>query len=524
MGYRQISKYARHFFSGTLLSRVSGMARDIGMAAIFGDHPSVAAFMVAFRFSHFLRRILGEGALQSVFIPHYEELRLKDEKKASAFFFRLYALLITLLVSIVMIVEAASLAGGHSEVVHLFSWMFPSLIFICLYGLNLSLLQCRNSFFSSSIAPFACNAVWILAIFLFAKMDTPQAMVNLAIFTIIGFVVQWAITLPQTFKVLKEGREHFERPLLSLPPEIRTIGKATLFGLIGVTAVQINSFLDMVFARWVDLKGPVYLWYAIRLEQLPLALVGFACVYSIVPSLSRLIKAGDTEKAKELFSFGYQRIFLLVLPSTFALFAMSFASVNLLFGRGQFSQFAVTETTLCLWAYGLSLLPSTLTVYLSSLFYAYGNFRTPTYASITSVGANILFNALFVFALHWGAISIALSTSLSALINCWILKRAFSYLDVQYPKISSFWSLFAVGALAFLGCILYDKVFFNAFFFEQGLFLAPSSLSGQCLHFLGQLASFCAIFGLGLLLIQKEMVYTLKNLIFAKKEFKTLDF
>lgn len=517
MAYTQISKYARHFFSGTLLSRVSGMVRDIGMAAMFGDHPSVAAFMVAFRFSHFLRRILGEGALQSIFIPHYEELRLKDEKKANAFFFRLYALLITLLAAIVGIVEGVALTTGSSEVAHLFSWMFPSLIFICLYGLNLSLLQCRNSFFSSSIAPFACNAIWILAIFLFAKQDTPHAMVNLAIFTIIGFIVQWAITLPKTWKVLQEGRQHAEGPLLSFPKEIRTIGKATLFGLIGVTAVQINSFLDMVFARWADLKGPVYLWYAIRLEQLPLALVGFACVYSIVPSLSRLIKAGESEKAKELFFFGYKRIFLLVMPCTFALFALSFASVNLLFGRGNFSPFAVTETTLCLWAYGLSLLPSTLTVYLSSLFYAYGNFRTPTYASIISVGANVLLNALFVFVFHWGAISIALSTSLTALINCWILKKAFSHLDVQYPKISSFGRLFAVGVLAFLGCIAYDKVFLNAFFFEHDLFLAPRSLSGQCLHFLGQLTSFCTLFILGLLLVQKEMAYTLKSLIFAKE-------
>ena len=518
--YHQISKYARHFFSGTLLSRVSGMVRDIGMAAMFGDHPSVAAFMVAFRFSHFLRRILGEGALQSIFIPHYEELRLKDEKKANAFFFRLYMLLITLLVAIVVIVEGVAFTAGSSEVTHLFSWMFPSLIFICLYGLNLSLLQCRNSFFSSSIAPFACNAIWILAIFLFAKQDTPHAMVNLAIFTIIGFVVQWAITLPKTWKVLQEGRQHVERPLLSVPTEIRTIGKATLFGLIGVTAVQINSFLDMVFARWADLKGPVYLWYAIRLEQLPLALVGFACVYSIVPSLSRLIKAGESEKAKELFLFGYKRIFLLVMPCTFALFALSFVSVNLLFGRGNFSQFAVTETTLCLWAYGLSLLPSTLTVYLSSLFYAYGNFRIPTYASIISVGANVIFNALFVFVFHWGAISIALSTSLSTLINCWILKSAFSkqnHLEVQYPKISSFWKLSAVGICACLGCIAYDKLFFNAFFFEHDLFLAPRSLSGQCIHFLGQLASFCAIFVAGLLLVQKEMVSTLKSLIFAKE-------
>src|SRR5262245_8542658 len=103
-----ISKYTRHVFSGTLLSRISGMVRDMSMAALFGDHPSVAAFMVAFRFSHVLRRLLGEGTLQSIFIPHYEELRLQDPQKASGFFFRVNLLVLTLLIGIMLIVETAA--------------------------------------------------------------------------------------------------------------------------------------------------------------------------------------------------------------------------------------------------------------------------------------------------------------------------------------------------------------------------------------------------------------------------------
>jgi len=78
-----------------------------------------------------------------------------------------------------------------------------------------------------------------------------------------------------------------------------------------VTAVQINSFLDMLFARYADVKGPIYLWYAIRLEQLPLALVGFACVYSIIPSLSKLIKAGSQGKHKNYFYLATDGFFYL---------------------------------------------------------------------------------------------------------------------------------------------------------------------------------------------------------------------
>ncbi len=507
------------------MSRISGMVRDISMAAVFGDHPSVAAFMVAFRFSHFLRRLFGEGVLQSIFIPNYEELRIKDEQRASCFFFRLTGIVAVLLFAIVMVVEGFAffnLSNPESqEVLRLFAWMFPSLIFICLYGLNISLLQCRDSFFISSVAPFACNLIWIVAIFLFAKQSTEQAMVNLALFTLIGFIVQWTLTLPKTWGVLSEGKSNNKDSIFVLSNEMRAIGKATLFGLLGVTAVQINSFLDMVFARYADLKGPVYLWYAIRLEQFPLALIGFACVYSIVPSLSREIKANAMEKAKELFFFGHQRIFLLVIPCTFALFALSFSSVNLLFGRGHFSQDAVTQTSLCLWAYGLSLLPSTLTIYQSSLFYAFGNYKMPAAASLISVGISIVLNSMFVFAFHWGAISIALSTSLSSWVNYWILKRAFTrknYMSLDYPKTFAFSKLSGIALAAFGGCLFIDQFFLGSMFFQESLFISPRSFFQQSLHFLIQLISFAAIFLTGLLLFQKEMLFTIKNLIFSKSE------
>ncbi len=521
-----VSKYARHFFSGTLVSRISGMARDMSMAALFGDHPSVAAFMIAFRFSHFLRRLLSEGTMQSIFIPHYEELRLKDASQANGFFFRLYVLLISLLLSIVLLVEIPLSYNGFTlfacerEIVYLFAWMFPGLVFISLYGLNISLLQCRDSFFTSSVAPFACNLIWILGVFIFAKQAPMKAMVNVSIFVLIGFFIQWFITMPKTWKVLKEGRRCYTPPLFSIPVEIRTIGKATFFGMIGVTAVQINSFLDMLFARYADVKGPIYLWYAIRLEQLPLALIGFACVYSIVPSLSRLIKSQELQQAQELFFFGSKRIFLLVMPCTFALFALGLPSINLLFGHGHFSSFAVIQTTLCLWAYGLSLLPSTLTVYESSLFYAFGDFKTPTIASLISVAANILFNAVFIFYLHWGAISIALSTSFSSCLNYWILKKAFlqkDYFPLTHPKISLFWKLFAVSSTASACCIGID------FFLLKTFQMPPRTFSEQTLHLFGQLALFIVLFILGLFLLDKQTLFTIKNLILAKDKQLSVD-
>jgi len=471
--------------------------------------------MVAFRFSHFLGRLLGEGTLQSIFIPHYEELKLQSEKKANAFFFRLCVLLTTALVALIFLVEG-SISFTHStqnEVLHLFAWMFPSLLFISLYGINLSLLQCKNAFFSSSVAPFACNLVWILAIFLFAGKEPSQAMIYLASFTLIGFIVQWIITLPKTWSVLVEGKRHLSTPIFSIPQELHTIGKATLFGLIGVTAVQMNSFLDMVFARYADIKGPIYLWYAIRLEQLPLALIGLACVYSITPSLSRHIKANALDKAQSLFSFGHKRILLFVIPCTFAIFSLGFTSVNLLFGRGQFSLSAVTETTGCLWAYGIGLLSSTLTVYQSSLFYAYGDYKTPMIASFLSVASNIILNSLFVFCFNFGALSIALSTSLSSWLNYLVLKKAFSqkgYWKVEYPTLSTFWKISLVSLIACTSCLVFDHFFFSPL-------LSLRSNTNQLIHFLGNSTIFIITFTLSLLLLYKEILLEMKSLLFTRK-------
>jgi len=506
-----LAKYARHFFSGTLLSRISGMLRDIVMAATFGDHPSVATFMVAFRFSHFLRRLLGEGTLQSIFIPHYEELRMQDEKKASSFFFQLYMLISFLLIGIILIVEVATIPFFNREITPLFCWMFPSLFFISLYGLNLSLLQCKNAFFSSSIAPLACNVTWIAAVFFLAKQSPQEAMITLASCILLGFIIQWLFTLPKTWDVLREGMLHRKGSLFSIPGEVRSLSKATFFGMVGVAAMQINSFLDMLFAKYADSKGPIYLWYAIRLEQLPLAIIGFACVYSLTPSITRAIKAGNNESAFSLFQFGYNRIFLLIIPCVFAIFALGFSSVDLLFGHGKFALEAVHKTNYCLWAYTLSLLPSILTLYQSSLFYAFGDTKTPMFVSIVSIAFHIACNTLLIFAFDLGAISIALSTSLSAWLNYLLLRRKFHLMQFWHHPLARYSSL---AKITFVSCISCASSLIVQFFFPP----LRSSTMSQLLFFGMHASIFTITFAFLLRLLYKGIFIQLKELLLPEKK------
>lgn len=476
----------RRFFSGTLLSRLSGMGRDLVMAFAFGDHASVAAFMVAFRLSSLLRRLLGEGPFQSAFIPHFMEIHVQDPSKAQTFFCKLSLLVSVLLVGFILLAEGGiaaflsiQISDANREILELTAWLLPGIFFICLYGLNISILNCYECFFIPSFAPFMCNMTWIIAAFLLRNQSPELAMPHLAKWVVIGFFWQWFLTLPPTLRFIGGNWKQWFH--MQIPNEVKTLAKALSLSIIGVGAMQINSFVDPLFARYIDVKAPTYLWYSIRLEQLALAIFGIACVSTIVPRLARCIKGEQIEQAKALFIFGYQRILVVMIPCTFAILALGISAVNLLYGRGNFPEIAVLKTTFCLWAYCLGLIPSSLVILLSTIFYAKNDFRTPMFISVVTVIANIALNTLFVFQLRLGVISTALATSASAYINYWILHQ-FSYKEGW--KIPLFFSLIVkiTCASAFAAfCALLVNLFSTPF---------TRHISFQILHFFSQAIAF----------------------------------
>jgi len=413
-----VLRSARHFFCGTFLSRLSGFFRDMAMAFCFGSSAEVAAFFVAFRLANLFRRLLGEGNLQSGFIPLFESLRKKNFAEAVHFYresaFSLGLSIIAIILGLELFLWALLdlLSLAWQEIALLTMWMLPGLFFICLSGLNNALLQSQKKYFWSAAAPLAFNGVWIAAAFL------SQQMSSLAFWITGGFAMQWLITSLQVRKelsnVMKEKRTIFSSEWK------RMISLMTL-GVVGIGAVQINSALDAIFAQIADPSGPAYLWYAIRVQQLPLALFGLALSGALLPPLSRAIKEGDLEKFTSFLASGLRLSAVLIIPSTLALLALGGTGLNLLYGHGQFHPQDVQQTLFCLWAYGTGLLPSVFVLLLAQGFYAQKSYWIPARASLISVGVNIALNAFLVFVLKWGALSVALSTSVSAWVNCYIL-------------------------------------------------------------------------------------------------------
>lgn len=410
---KTIVKSAKSFFAGTALSRVSGLLRDIAMAISFGSSPAIAAFFVAYRLANLFRRLFGEGNLNAAFVPHFSELKEKGGYFYRDVAFSMAVVLFAAVIGIEAILWTLSRFVGTdwTEIISLTMWMVPGLFFICLYGLNASVLQCHRKYFLPAVAPVVFNFIWMASAYFIRDVQFLALTITLA------FGGQWLVTLFEGLQLL-EWREWLKPKIFS--PDFKRIIKPLMLGILGISAVQFNSALDPIFARFADLKGPAYLWYAIRLEQLPLALFGIALTNALLPPLSR---EKNPEKRKELLNHVLHVGMMIMVICTFGVLSLSEVGVNLLFGHGDFGFEDVRETSLCLWGYGIGLLPSVYVLILASNCYSQKKYRLPTIASLVSVGANLCLNVLFVFVFSFGAVSIAIATSLSALINCLILAR-----------------------------------------------------------------------------------------------------
>jgi len=284
-----------YFISGTLLSRFSGLFRDVTLAYVFGTSGALAAFFVAYRLANVMRRLFGEGALLGGFIPHFEEKRKASERDGAIFYRDTLFTIAAMLICVTIVVETVLYCLPSSELLSLTALMFPSILFVCLFALANAILQCSGRFFLSGVSPILFNVVWIIA----ALMTSDVRSLSLAI--VAACILQWLVVghfAGGSFKGLLTKREWFSPKLFSkdLTAMLIPLGASVL----GVGAMQINSAIDVLIARSAAAAGPAYLSYAIRIEQLPLALFGVAISSALLPLLSRHRTERPTDEHAEL--------------------------------------------------------------------------------------------------------------------------------------------------------------------------------------------------------------------------------
>lgn len=424
----------RNFFTvgaATALSRVLGFGRDMLMAAALGTGPVADAFFVAFRFPNLFRRVFAEGAFNAAFVPLFAR-RLEGEGGKAARQFAeqalagllLVLLLLTALAQIAMPVLMYGLAPGFSAdpekfdlAVLLTRICFPYLIFVSLLALISGVLNALGRFAAAAFAPALLNVVLIsvLALVLWLDLaDTSRAGVYLAWGVFIGGVVQLLLVLAEAKRLGMAPR--LVRPVIN--EDIRKLVRLAIPGVIAGGITQINILVGTIIAS-LQAGAVSYLYYADRIYQLPLGIVGIAIGVVLLPDIARRLQAGDETAALGQQNRALEFAMLLTLPAAAALFLVPAEIISGLFERGAFDAAASSATAPALAAFALGLPGFVLIKVFSPGFFAREDTKTPMkFAAINAVLNIALSLALFPFLAHVG---IAIATAIAGTVNATLL-------------------------------------------------------------------------------------------------------
>lgn len=411
------------------ISRILGFIRDILIAQHLGISILSDAFFAAFRLPNFFRRVFAEGAFNSAFVPIFiEKLKGKKTNQDELIFARqvfsllFYALLVfTIIFQIFMPLFMKILFPGFfldpeksSLLISLSRITIFYLIFISLVSLCSGILNSLGKFAVPSSAPIILNSTLILAIFIFGNI-TPNYAYALSWGVFLAGILQFLWLLAFT---IKAGFLLYPQ-IPTLNSEIKKFFKKLVPGIIGANVMQINLLVDSVFASLI--AGAVsYLYYADRINQLPLAMIGIAIGTALLPTLSHKIKSGDQNSAIALQNLALEAGLMLVIPATLALTVLAYPIISTLFERGKFSSEESFFVAKALMFYSFGLPSFVLVKVMEPAFFARGNTKTPMKIALACLVNNAILNIIF-FAANLGYIGIVLASIISSYLNLGLL-------------------------------------------------------------------------------------------------------
>ncbi len=422
----RVAKYTGIVMIATLLCRLLGLGREIVISNQFGAGLETDAFFVAFMIPNLLRSFLGEGALNTTFIPVFSDyLTNHDQKKADTFASNvLNILIITLIVIIFLGIWGAPLivnilaSGFRLEpakyllTIRLTKIMFPYIGFAAMAALFMGILNSYKEFFIPSFAPAMLN----IGIISFALLYTAEmGIYSLAIGVIIGGLVQAIIHIPSLFK----RHFHYKLILNFRDPGIIVLFRLFLPAMFGLAIDKINFVVDRIIASYLTHGSISALYYANRLMQFPLGVFGIALSIAILPTLSKHVAQKQHDRLRNSFSFGIKILSLFILPSTVGLIVLSHPIIKLFYEHGLFGSQDTNMTEIALVCYTIGLFAIATLRLIISTFYALKDTRTPLKIGFYIVIFNIILDLLLVrYLAHAG---IALATSIAAILHFIIL-------------------------------------------------------------------------------------------------------
>ena len=423
-----IAKSAATIGIAVMCSRILGLVREQVFAGLFGAGYAYDSFVVAFRIPNLLRDLFGEGALSAAFVTvfsAYDTNRTKEDtwKLASNVltFFLIFLSIITLLGiffagSIVsLLAPDFSLTEGKTALtVKLTQIMLPFLVFISLSAVVMGMLNTKGRFFVPAIASSFFNLGSLVGgtslAFILPHFGQP-AIVGMAIGTLIGGLLQLGIQIPT---LLGTGFRY--QPTLDLSdPGLRRILKLMIPATIGLSATQINIFINTNFAASCPEGSVSWLNYAFRLVQLPIGVFGVALSIAMLPVLAKQAAKKDIAEMKKTMVSSLTMVFALTLPATAGLIILSEPIIRLIFEHGAFTPRDTLATSQTLALYSIGLFAYSANKILVPAFYAIDKTRYPVIASFLAIIANIIIINLTID--RFQHLAIAFSTSCTMLIN-----------------------------------------------------------------------------------------------------------
>ncbi|MDB5873945.1 MAG: putative virulence factor, partial [Ramlibacter sp.] len=419
----------------TFASRVTGLVRDLLMAATFGATSLTDAFNVAFRIPNLFRRLFGEGAFSQAFVP---ALAHSKEVDGDAVTHRLidsvatvlaWSLLATCALGVIGApVLVWALASGFKQDAHSFEaavlmtrWMFPYIGFMSLVALSAGVLNTWKRFAVPASTPVLLNLSMIAAAWLgapwFASLGI-EPIYAMAGGVIVGGVLQLAVQIPALRRLGLLPRIGLGWTALRTAwadPGTRQVARMMLPALLGVGVAQISLLINTQIASWLAPGSVTWLGYADRLMEFPTAMLGVALGVVLMPQLAGARASNDTDRYSAMLDWGLRLVVLLAVPSSVALLVFAQPLVATLFHYGAFKDSDVSQVALALSGYGVGLVGLVAIKVLAPGFYANRDMRTPVRIAVMVLVITQLLNiALVPLLKHAG---LALSIGLGALIN-----------------------------------------------------------------------------------------------------------
>jgi putative peptidoglycan lipid II flippase len=407
----------------TLLSRLTGFARDIMLAAILGAGPAADAFFVALRLPNHFRAIFAEGAFNAAFVPAYAHVSAGEGEKAAGLFAnRIFTLLfvsqaILLIAAWLFMPQAMSLlapgftddAGERNLAIELTRITFPYLLLITLVTLYGGILNVMHRFASAAAASILLNISMMATLAVAVWFPTP------------GHAAAWGVLISgflQYFLLAGDLGAHGGLPRfapIKLDANVRAFFRALGPATIGSMGTQVALFADTIIATFLPAGALSALYYADRLNQLPIGVIGIAVGTVLLPEMSRRLTSEDHEGAHLAQRRAFDFTLLLSVPFVTAFLVVPDPIMRAMFARGAFTKGDAAAAGATLAAYAVGLIPFVLIRSAVATFYARRDTATPVKAALIGVAVNVALKIALVGS--FAQVGLAFATAVGAWIN-----------------------------------------------------------------------------------------------------------